>query len=153
MFARAKLYAIAMLLASSCMASADVTFKFISADDAARMAHANPPGKRPENIADGPTFNFSLRLRDKPGKVETHSHWNDEIIIQEGEVLLRYGGTSVNARQSAPGETVGDSIQDGKSVLMKPGDIVTIPAGMPHQMLVQTPVMRYILFKTSPDHS
>jgi quercetin dioxygenase-like cupin family protein len=36
----------------------------------------------------------------------------------------------------------------GQSILMRPGDIVTIPAGMPHQMLIQTPVMRYILFKT-----
>jgi hypothetical protein len=148
MLTQTKLIAAAILMASGSAASADVTFKYISADDAAKSQRANGPGKRPDNIADGPAFNFSLRIRDKPGKVETHSVWNDEIIIQEGQVLLNYGGTSVNAKPGAPGETVGDSISGGQSVLMKAGDIVTIPAGMPHQMVVQSPQMRYILFKT-----
>jgi mannose-6-phosphate isomerase-like protein (cupin superfamily) len=129
-------------------AEAAVTFKYISADDAARMVATTKTGQKPDNIADSPVFNLSLRMRNKPGKVETHSQWNDEIIIQEGEVQLRYGGVSVNAKESAPGETLGDSMTGGQSILMHPGDIVTIPAGMPHQMLIQTPVMRYILFKT-----
>jgi len=145
MTAKASLAVAAILALSFSVAEADVTFKYISAQDAAKMVS---PSKKPDNIADGAAFNFSLRMRDKPGKVEAHAQWNDEIIIQEGEVLLRYGGTSVNAKESAPGETLGDSMTGGESRLMRPGDIVTIPAGMPHQMLVQTPTMRYILFKT-----
>jgi mannose-6-phosphate isomerase-like protein (cupin superfamily) len=142
------LLAAAALSASGSMANADVTFKFISAEAGAKMTGANPPGKGQDYIANGPAFNFSLRMRDKPGKVEIHRDWNDEIVIQEGKVLLRYGGTSVNAKEIAPGESFGESMTGGDRVLMKAGDIVTIPAGMAHQMLIQTPTMRYILFKT-----
>ena len=147
-FAKIGLAAAAMLILSWGGANADVTFRYVSAKDATKMALSLKPGETPPNLADGPTFKLSLRMRNKPGKVETHSQWNDEIIIQSGQVLLRYGGKSVNAKQTTAGETIGESMDGGQSVLMSPGDIVIIPAGMPHQMLIQTPVMTYILFKT-----
>lgn len=148
MFAKTGLTAAAILLLSLGAANAEVTFRYISAKDATKAALSLKPGETPPNIADGPAFKLSLRMRNKPGKVETHSQWNDEIIIQSGQVLLLYGGKSVNAKATAPGETLGESMEGGGKVLMSPGDIVTIPAGMPHQMLIQTPTMTYILFKT-----
>jgi hypothetical protein len=132
--------------------SADVTFKYISAAEAKAQVEAPKTTKGPGPIADGPDFRLSFAERNKPGKVEQHADWNDEIIIQDGDVLLNYGGTSVNAKPTGPGEMLGDSISGGQSVLMHPGDIVTIPAGLPHQMLIQTPTMRYIVLKTHKDH-
>jgi mannose-6-phosphate isomerase-like protein (cupin superfamily) len=141
-----------LMLFFTATANADVTFKYISAADAKAMVEAPVNGKGPGNIADGPDFKLTLSERNKPGKVEQHADWNDELIIQEGDVLLNYGGTSVNAKETGPGETLGDSISGGKSVLMHAGDMVVIPAGTPHQMLIQTPTMRYIVFKTRKDH-
>jgi hypothetical protein len=140
--------AVLMLVASG--ASADVTFKYISATDG--KAKVEVPKAGPDYIADGPDFRLSFAERHEPGKAEQHADWNDEIIIQDGDVLLNYGGSSVNAKPSGPGEMRGDSIRGGESILMHPGDVVTIPAGMPHQMLIQTPTMRYILLKTRKDH-
>jgi len=141
-----------LLLLFASGAEADVTFKYISAGDAKVKADAPNAARGPNYIADGPDFHLSFAERKRPGKVEQHADWNDEIIIQEGDVQLNFGGTSVNAKPTRPGEKLGDSIRDGKSVLMHPGDIVTIPAGMPHQMLIQSPTMRYILLKTRKDH-
>lgn len=137
-----------LLLPLASEARADVTFKYISAADGAAQVERPRANAASDYIADGPGFKLSFAMRNKPGKVEQHANWNDEIIIQEGDVLLNYGGTSVNAKPSGPGELRGDSIDGGKRLLMHPGDIVTIPAGMPHQMLIKTPVMRYILLKT-----
>jgi len=69
-------------------------------------------------------------------------------IIQEGDVLLNYGGNAVNEVELSPGEFNGKSIVGGSSVVMHAGDIVIIPAGTWHEEVIRTPVMRYILFKT-----
>jgi mannose-6-phosphate isomerase-like protein (cupin superfamily) len=143
---------ITLLLLIASAAKADVTFKYISADHAKVKTGAPDAARVPHYIADGPDFHLSFAERKKPGKVEQHADWNDEIIIQEGDVQLDYGGTSLHAKPSGPGEMLGDSIKGGQSVLMHPGDVVTIPAGMPHQMMIQTPTMRYILLKTRKGH-
>ena len=74
-----------------------------------------------------------------PSHVEKHLGWNEEIVIQEGDVRLNSGGTAVNAREISPGEFNGDSITGGTSVLMHPGDIAIIPAGTWHEEVISEP--------------
>ena len=138
------LYAAALLVVSASGAVCDVTFKFIPATDAGKMASATQPAL----LADGDAFRMSLQMRDKSSHVEKHMTWNEEIIIQEGDVLLNYGGNAVNEVELSPGEFNGKSIVGGSSVVMHAGDIVIIPAGTWHEEVIRTPVMRYILFKT-----
>ena len=141
---RAILCAAALLVMSASGAVCDVTFKYVSAGNAKSMATASKPAV----IADGDAFRMSLQMRDKSSHVEKHMTWNEEIVIQEGDVLLNYGDEAANAREIAPGEFNGNSIVGGRSVMMHPGDIVIIPAGTWHEEVIQNPVMRYILFKT-----
>jgi hypothetical protein len=138
----------ALLALSSSFAAADVTFKFIPAADAVKMAAAPKTNTDADYVASAPGFRMYFSLRNKPGQVETHMDWNDELIIQDGDVTLNYGGTAVNSKERTPGEWLGDSLQGGNSVVMHAGDVVTIPAGMPHQMIVSSPVMHYIVIKT-----
>jgi quercetin dioxygenase-like cupin family protein len=42
----------------------------------------------------------------------------------------------VNSSTTAPGEVRGDSVQDGKETRLKKGDIVHIPANIPHQLVL-----------------
>ena len=114
MFVKCGLTGAALVLLFASSASADVTFKYISAADAKAMVEAPKSGKGPGNIADGPDFRLTVSERNKPGKVEQHADWNDELIIQEGDVLLNYGGASENAKETGPGEMLGNSHQRGQ---------------------------------------
>jgi uncharacterized protein YjlB len=142
---------ISCLLAGLCLiaaphaASAEVAFKFVTADQAAQMVSGSKP---PDGLAGDEQFSMTLRKRVVSSHVEKHMGWNEELVIQEGTVLLNYGGHATHEREMTPGEFNGDAIAGGKSLLMHPGDIVILPAGTWHEQVLKTPVMRYILFKT-----
>lgn len=141
---RAILGTMAVLLAPL-PAGADVTFKHISGDDAARAVSGTAAAP---NIAESPQFSMSLRKRTEPSHVEKHLAWDEELVIQQGDVLLNYGDTASNAHETRPGEFNADAITGGKSVMLHAGDIVVLPAGLWHEQVPKTPLMRYILFKT-----
>jgi quercetin dioxygenase-like cupin family protein len=42
----------------------------------------------------------------------------------------------VDAKTTAPGEIKGSSVQGGSPEQLKEGDVVHIPAGVPHQLLL-----------------
>ena len=127
-------------------ASAEVAFKFITAGQAAQMVSGT---KAPDGLAADEQFSMTLRKRTVSSHVEKHMGWNEELVIQEGTIVLNYGDKATNEREIAPGEFNGDAIAGGKSVVMHPGDIVILPAGTWHEQVLQTPIMRYILFKTT----
>ncbi len=126
-------------------AQADVTFKHITAEEAAR-AVAGKTLASP--IVDGPQFNMSFHKRLESSHVEKHMGWDEELVIQEGDVLLNYGDTASNAREMSPGEFNADAVTGGKSLMLHAGDVVILPAGTWHHQVLKSPVMRYILFKT-----
>ena len=53
-----------------------------------------------------------------------------------GQATLVSGGRMVNGASTGPGEVRGDSVQDGKEMKLNKGDIVHIPANIPHQLLL-----------------
>ena len=138
------------LAALPVFAQADIAFKFVSAEDARKLVAGR---KAPDSLADDGSFSMSLRKRTASSHVEKHMGWNEELVIQEGNVRLNYGGSATNARQTGPSEFNGDAIIGGNSVLMHAGDIVIIPAGTWHEEVLRSPVMRYILFKTRNNSS
>ena len=77
---------------------------------------------------------FSIAHREGSGQAEVHDTVADILVISEGELTLIYGGTVVEGKTSAPGETRGASITGGTEVKLGPGDILHIPAKIPHQM-------------------
>ena len=139
------LIALAALAVTPVEAYGQVTFKHISAGQAAQMVS----GSETPTIASDEKFNMSLHKRVVSGHVEKHMVWNEELVIQEGAVLLNYGDTARNPRELSPGEFNGDAITGGKSVMLHAGDVVILPAGLWHQQILKGPIMRYILFKTS----
>ena len=82
------------------------------------------------------THTFSISHREGDGKVEVHEKMNDVFVAETGEATLLVGGEMVGGKQAKPGEWLGDSIKGGVKRRLSPGDIVHIPARMPHQLLI-----------------
>jgi len=79
----------------------------------------------------------SLWHRAKSGEAEMHKTKVDLIVIEQGSATLVFGGTIPDARTTQPNEVRGRSIQHGESRKLAPGDIVRIPAGTPHQFVLE----------------
>jgi mannose-6-phosphate isomerase-like protein (cupin superfamily) len=139
----------AFLALSLKAADAQVTFKFIQADDAAKMVFDPARAKEAANVAKSDGFSMALTKRTQSSHVEKHMGYDEELVIQEGDVVLNYSGEGVNAKEGRPGEWQADSITGGKSVEMHPGDIVVIPADTWHEEVLKSPRMRYILFHSA----
>jgi uncharacterized protein YjlB len=80
-------------------------------------------------------FNMISR-RDTSGIHERHEQFTDIFVVQRGRARLLYGGTVDGERASPGGEWRGGTIRGATEAELKPGDIVVIPAGIPHQLLL-----------------
>ena len=89
-----------------------------------------------------------LTFRSKSGKAELHEKFADFYFVLGGEATLVSGGHLVNSSTTAPGEVRGDSVQDGTETKLKKGDIVHIPANIPHQLvLAKGTTFQYFIIK------
>ena len=89
-----------------------------------------------EMLADFGNHNTRMTFRDNDGQVEVHDNWTDVIVVESGEATLMIGGTPVNPKANAPGEWRAASATGAEKKAIAPGDILHIPAGVPHQFLV-----------------
>jgi mannose-6-phosphate isomerase-like protein (cupin superfamily) len=74
--------------------------------------------------------------REGDGEAEVHDGQADFFVVQAGAATLVVGGELVEARTTAPGEMRAPSIKGGTRRTLGPGDLVQIPAKLPHQLLV-----------------
>ena len=70
--------------------------------------------------------------RDAPGEAELHDKAYDIVYITEGEATYVTGGQLKGARQTGPGEMLGGTIEGGETHLLKKGDTIVVPPGVPH---------------------
>lgn len=99
-----------------------------------------PKGVPPEGGPKGAKFdNHSLGIshRDKDGVAEVHENQTDIMVVQSGEATLLLAGEVVDLKTVSPGELRGASIRNGVRKTLSAGDIVHVPAGMPHQFLLE----------------
>ncbi len=79
---------------------------------------------------------FMAMHRQGDGEAELHESQADIFIIESGEATLLVGGTVIDGRTTGVGEVRGRAVSGGEIRSLSPGDIVHIPAKMPHQVLV-----------------
>ena len=109
---------------------------------------AEASGLASEAIKKYSTDYTMLAFRSQSGKPELHEKFADFYFVLDGSATLISGGQIVNAKTTAPGEVRGDSIQDGKETKLKKGDIVHIPADIPHQLtLAKGDTFQYFVIK------
>ena len=77
-----------------------------------------------------------LAFRDRDGKAELHQQFGDVFVVLQGTATLVTGGTIAGPATTALGEIRGASIEQGTRKKLQEGDIVHIPAGVPHQLIL-----------------
>jgi mannose-6-phosphate isomerase-like protein (cupin superfamily) len=103
-----------------------------------------------ETLADYGDHRFRLLYRDADGLPEQHENTVDVVIVQSGEGTLVVGGKMINLKASSvgAGEFTGTGIEGGERHALAPGDVVHIPAKIPHAFLVATGKhITYVLVK------
>lgn len=139
---------IAMLLASALLisslganAQAMKTDHWSRAELLERSKHlqelaAKSDGAASETLEKYPHHYTMLAFRRSSGGGELHQHFADIFFILDGHASVLTGGQLVDAKTTAPGETRGKSVEGGTRQELRAGDVVHIPAGVPHQMLL-----------------
>jgi mannose-6-phosphate isomerase-like protein (cupin superfamily) len=88
--------------------------------------------------------------RTKSGEAEVHDSLNDLFLVRAGRATVTVGGTVTGNRQTSPGEWRGGTIAGGSSFEVGPGDVLWIPAGLPHQIIVpDNGDFSYLAFKSA----
>jgi quercetin dioxygenase-like cupin family protein len=81
-----------------------------------------------------PKRNYRVHIfhRDKPGEVEVHTKDTDIFYILEGSATFVTGGTTVDGKDTTATEIRGASMNGGVVRLITKGDVLIIPANVPH---------------------
>jgi mannose-6-phosphate isomerase-like protein (cupin superfamily) len=146
-----KLLAAAAFVLASSSAGAQGTAPFkLSVADLDRMVATPVNGSAKGTVPveeKGPPV-LVLR-RNKDGEAEVHDHLNDFFVVRSGRATVLIGGTVAGNRRTASGECRGGTITGAERFEIGPGDVLWIPAGLPHQVLVpRGGDFRYLTFKS-----
>jgi mannose-6-phosphate isomerase-like protein (cupin superfamily) len=79
---------------------------------------------------------FMIAHREGSGVAEWHEKEADVMFISAGAITMVYGGTIVDEKTTAAGEKRGSSIKGGTEAKLVAGDVLHIPAKVPHQMIL-----------------
>jgi glc operon protein GlcG len=84
--------------------------------------------------------------RDMDGGAEIHTLDTDLIYVLEGSAMFRTGGAVPDAKPTEPNELRGATIVGGESRRVAKGDVIVVPAGVPHMFTeVQGPLNYYVV--------
>ena len=84
------------------------------------------------SVVTTPEFAISFNRRTGAGQVEVHDQDTDTFYVLEGEAAVVVGGTMVGGARTAPNQQRGTSITGGTTYQLRKGDVIVIPAGVPH---------------------
>jgi glc operon protein GlcG len=111
--------------------------------DSARVDAAFAKG---EPLLETGDYKIHASRREKAGLAEVHEHETDILRVVAGTARLVTGGTLVGPKAIGPGELRGASIANGETRDLAPGDVVVVPAGVPHWFArVSDPFTYYVV--------
>ncbi|MBV8865795.1 MAG: cupin domain-containing protein [Acidobacteriaceae bacterium] len=91
-----------------------------------------------------------LAYREETGSSELHETEADIFVVESGSATILTGGKLISGHTVKSGEIRGSGIQGGERHFLGAGDIVHIPAGTPHQLLLdKSKPFTYFVVKVS----
>jgi mannose-6-phosphate isomerase-like protein (cupin superfamily) len=112
------------LLLSTTLLNAAVDSKvtYIAADQVAKGG----------SLTTAPNLSITIAHRTEPGMVEVHDKETDTFYVLDGSATIVTGGTMVGGSVTGPGQHRGTDITGGQAQRLAKGDVMVIPAGVPH---------------------
>ena len=104
----------------------------------------------------GPLVNGSDVLvqgshREQAGGVEVHDHEMDIIYVVDGTATFVTGGKMVGGKNTRPGQWLGTDLTGGATQRLVKGDVIVVPAGIPHWFKeVPGPISYYVVKVIKP---
>jgi hypothetical protein len=135
------------LVAGPSLAEGPVVTHVTAADLAKALRDAPAGPLAVVTLVTAPEYKVIGVRRGATGEAESHDADIDVSYILEGEAVQVTGGEIVDAKTTAPGEIRGTSIKGGQTRTVRKGDILTVPAKMPHWMKQVNAPMQYIVVK------
>jgi mannose-6-phosphate isomerase-like protein (cupin superfamily) len=83
-------------------------------------------------LVNAPDLKVQIAHRATSGEVEVHDKETDTFYVLDGSATLITGGTMVGGKVTEPNQHRGKSITGGEAHQLTKGDVVVIPAGIPH---------------------
>jgi len=103
------------------------------------------------SLVASPDYSVSVLRRTSPGQVEIHEKEADIFYVIDGEATFVTGGTMVGGKVSRPNQLLGTDIQGGETRQLKKGDVIVIPAGVPHWFKeIQQPIQYFTVKSIKP---
>jgi quercetin dioxygenase-like cupin family protein len=113
-----------------------------------------PTLKKAAPLADGPNLKVSGGYRTGPyapedyrPDVEVHAAEADLFYVIDGDATLVTGGTVIGGKPTAPGQIRGSSVEGGQTHHLTKGDVMWVPAGVPHWFPQIPRPLSYLLVK------
>jgi len=85
--------------------------------------------------------------REANGHVELHEKETDVFYVTAGEATFVTGGTIVGDKVTKQGQHTGTDIKGGTTHHLRQGDVMVIPAGMPHWFKEVPKTVSYFVVK------
>jgi mannose-6-phosphate isomerase-like protein (cupin superfamily) len=110
--------------------------------------------KKAGPLADGPNLRVSGGYRTGPyapadyrPDVEIHKNEADLFYVIDGSATQVLGGTVIGGKETAPGQIRGSKIDGGVTYHLGKGDVMWVPAGVPHWFPEIPEPLSYLLVK------
>ena len=112
---------------------------------AATMKKAGPLADAPNlRVSGGYRPNTSAEYRPT---VEIHANEADLFYVIEGHATQVLGGEVIGGKETGPGQIRGTKIDGGRTYQLGKGDVMWVPAGMPHWFPEIPEPLGYLLVK------
>jgi len=92
---------------------------------------------------------YLIVRRTTSSQPEWHARWDDLVIVRNGAGVIVFGDSLVGSTLRAPGERRGGTFVTNYQIVVRRGDIVRIPAAVPHAFVVTgKEPLEFLLVKT-----
>jgi uncharacterized protein GlcG (DUF336 family)/mannose-6-phosphate isomerase-like protein (cupin superfamily) len=97
-------------------------------------------------LLDAGAYKLDAGRRNAPGEVEYHAHTVDVMHVVEGSATVVTGGEIFGVHSVGDGELRAESVDGGHAHELSPGDVLAVPAGVPHQFTqVSDPFLYFVV--------